>query len=197
MALFLALFLSVFSGRPLTVTLSCGVRTFLPFPLQGIGNRRLSGLLRPLFYREYGDSAKSLSGIVAPGYRTHDETINQKGRAIPETLVPRAIRKALRADLDRLGQGCFDVFPQGSGKIGIPDDDIGLMIQKQGQTIAIAGTDCCPYIIDDGNFPVKLGLVVLKHLDSAFQQLRVKRLCNRILNPELATTDQENDLDPA
>src|SRR5690606_12480342 len=31
-ALFLALYLSAFSGRPLTVTLLCGVRTFLPPP---------------------------------------------------------------------------------------------------------------------------------------------------------------------
>ena len=32
-ALFLALYLAAFSGRPLTVILLCGVRTFLPPPL--------------------------------------------------------------------------------------------------------------------------------------------------------------------
>ena len=44
MALFLALYLAAFSGRPLTVTLLCGVRTFLPPPPED-EDQRLSGLL--------------------------------------------------------------------------------------------------------------------------------------------------------
>ena len=95
-------------------------------------------MLHCLFYREYGDNAKSLSGIVAPGYRSHDETINKKSRAIPETFVPWTVCKTFRTDLDGFRQGGFDVFPQGFGKIDIPDDDIGFMIQKEGQTIALA-----------------------------------------------------------
>jgi len=38
-----------FGGRPLAVTLLYGVRTFLPPSCDG---QRLSGLLRPLFYRD-------------------------------------------------------------------------------------------------------------------------------------------------
>ncbi|AON52628.1 hypothetical protein Hsc_0315 [Herbaspirillum seropedicae] len=49
MALFLALYrlAPAFSGRPLTVTLLCGVRTFLP-PPPCEGGQRLSGLHRAL-----------------------------------------------------------------------------------------------------------------------------------------------------
>ena len=44
MALFLALYPRAFGGRPLTVTLLCGVRTFLPPPPED-EDQRLSGLL--------------------------------------------------------------------------------------------------------------------------------------------------------
>ncbi|VXB44909.1 hypothetical protein MASSI9I_20770 [Massilia sp. 9I] len=44
MALFLALYLAAFGGRPLTVTLLYGVRTFLP-PSPEDEDQRLSGLL--------------------------------------------------------------------------------------------------------------------------------------------------------
>ena len=46
-ALFLALYLAAFGGRPLAVTLLCGVRTFLPPPC---GGQRLSGLLQATLY---------------------------------------------------------------------------------------------------------------------------------------------------
>jgi hypothetical protein len=54
-------------GRPLAVTLLCGVRTFLPPSRDG---RRLSGLLHPLFYRSAAHHA-TITGrsrpILLPG----------------------------------------------------------------------------------------------------------------------------------
>ena len=50
MALFLALSLAGFDGRPLAVILSYGVRTFLPLSAEA-ENQRLSGLLpKEIFY---------------------------------------------------------------------------------------------------------------------------------------------------
>ena len=74
-----------FDGRPLTVTLSCGVRTFLPLPAE-TGNRRLSGLLFQVkFYRQRHkwDSTPDNSVVIAPGNYSHDERVNQKSRVIP------------------------------------------------------------------------------------------------------------------